>query len=93
MTVAILYHTGCPHARSAIDLVHRCVARLGLTIDVVEDVGDHPSPTVLVDGCDVMGDPRRSGRVCRLDVPTEARVLDALRHAHPGPSSPQPSSR
>jgi len=81
VTISILYHAGCPHARPAIDLVHRCVARLDIVAAIVEEEGDHPSPTVLVDGCDVMGVQSPPGRYCRLDVPTEDRVLEALRHA------------
>jgi len=77
MTVEILYHSGCPHARSAIDMVRRCDARLGLGSVVVEDEGEHPSPTVLVNGHDVMGVQPVSGRACRLDLPTEDRILDA----------------
>jgi hypothetical protein len=81
MTISVLYHAGCPHARPAIKLVHRCITRLGIAIAVLEHEGDHPSPTVLVNGFDVMGMPLPPGRYCRLDVPTEERVLDALRHA------------
>jgi len=81
MTIAILYHSGCPHARPAIELVHRCATRLGMEIAIVEREGDHASPTVLVDGRDVMGHTPRPGRSCRLDVPTETRVLAALRNA------------
>jgi len=84
VTISILYHAGCPHARAAIDLVHRCVAHLGLAIAVREVVGDHPSPTVLINGRDVMGTRPPPGRACRLDVPTEDRVLDALRLAGEG---------
>lgn len=47
MTISVLYHPGCPHARPAIELVHRCVARLGIAIAVHEDAGDYASPTVL----------------------------------------------
>jgi len=81
VTISILFHSGCPHARQAVELVHRCVARLGIAIPVHEYEGDHASPTVLVNGLDVMGHPPPLGRTCRLDMPTEARVLDALRHA------------
>lgn len=84
MTVEILYHDDCPHARATIELVRRCVDRLGFEITIGEVEGDHPSPTVLVNGRDVMGDPPRSGRVCRLDVPTEERILNALRDAAAG---------
>jgi len=87
MTVEVLYHAGCPHARSAIDLVRRCVARLGLGVVIVEDEGDHPSPTVLVNGHDVMGVRPASGRSCRIDLPTEQRILDALQAARLNPHS------
>ena len=84
MTISILYHAGCPHARPAIDLVRRCIAQLGIAAAILEDEGDHPSPTVLVDGRDVMGVRPPPGRYCRLDVPTEDHVLDALRNADGG---------
>ena len=48
---------------------------------MIERIGDYPSPTVLVNGDDVMGQPSTSGPTCRLDVPTEDRVMAALRHA------------
>jgi len=86
VTISILYHAGCPHAQPAIDLVRRCVAHLGLATAILENEGDHPSPTVLVDGLDVMGGHTPPGRYCRLDVPTEDRVLNALRHATGGPA-------
>lgn len=48
---------------------------------VVERVGEYPSPTVLVNGVDVMtgatGTP--TTQACRLDQPTPQRVLAALR--------------
>ncbi len=50
----------------------------------VERDGDYPSPTVKVNGLDVMGDPATSARACRLDVPTEERVIGALRRAAGG---------
>jgi len=47
---------------------------------IIDRVGRYPSPTVLVDGVDVMRPESgaRSGDACRLDVPTPQRVLDAL---------------
>ena len=46
-------------------------------------MGDGPSPTVLVDGIDVMRPAAElsTARVCRIDVPTRERVLAALRAA------------
>ncbi|MCP2242462.1 hypothetical protein LX86_001183 [Lentzea aerocolonigenes] len=55
---------------------------LDLDVPVLERVGDFPSPTVLVDGVDVMNhhDGAPEMHACRLDVPTAERVLAALRH-------------
>jgi hypothetical protein len=78
MTVEVRYLAGCPHAAAALALVRRCVARLGLDVAVIENEGDHPSPSVRVNGSDVMGEPPAAGPTCRLDVPTEERVLRAL---------------
>jgi hypothetical protein len=81
MKIEVLYFGGCPNALPAVDLVRRCLAQLGLEVSVVERDGDYPSPSVRVDGRDVMGEPASDGRCCRLDRPTEARVLEALRAA------------
>ena len=81
MTVEVLYFSGCPNAAPALELVRRCVARLGLQIHVVEHDGNHASPTVRVNGIDVMGAPSTLELSCRIDVPTEERVCAALRRA------------
>jgi hypothetical protein len=53
--------------------------------------GDFPSPTILIDGVDVMTD--RPGtpslRACRLDVPTADRLLRALGAIGPQPEEPR----
>jgi hypothetical protein len=54
---------------------------MGIDVPVIDRVGSYPSPTVLVDGVDVM---RREagapiGDACRLDLPTSRSVLDVLR--------------
>jgi hypothetical protein len=88
MRVELLLAPDCPHADTARATVDRCLDQLGLAARVVERVGDYPSPTLLVDGVDVMTDapgiPR--AQACRLDVPTEARVLAALRGRPPVPT-------
>ncbi len=83
MRVELLQFEGCPLAPGAHRLVRQCLIALGLPDPVRGRVGDWASPTVLVDGTDVM---RPAGellkaRVCRIDVPTRARVLAALRAA------------
>ena len=71
----------CPNAAAARSLLTACLRRLRLDIPVRARVGAYPSPTILVDGVDVMtarpGAPAR--QACRLDVPTAAAVLAALR--------------
>jgi len=81
MRVELLLALDCPHAEAARTTVERCLDQLGIATRVVERVGDYPSPTVLIDGVDVMNDTPGTARAqaCRLDVPTEARVLAALR--------------
>lgn len=81
--VEVLHHEGCPLFAPALELVRDCVRELGIDAIVSERVARYPSPTVLVDGRDVMGAPGDGTPVdaCRLDVPTRERVADALRTA------------
>ncbi len=90
MRVELLLAPDCPHADAARATVDRCLGQLGLDAQVVELVGDYPSPTLLVDGVDVMNDTPgiRRAQVCRLDVPTEAGVLAALRRRPAEPTGP-----
>ena len=81
MTVEVLYFAGCPHAAEAVALVERCLARLGIRAELVVREAEVPSPSVLVNGVDVMGAPDAAAAVCRLDRPTEERVLGALAEA------------
>lgn len=76
--IQLLYFAGCPHADAARALLKACLARLDLAWPIEEKNGDYPSPTILIDGVDVMGKPPAAGRMCRLDAPTEARLMAAL---------------
>ncbi|MCT7372356.1 alkylmercury lyase [Mycolicibacterium llatzerense] len=81
MRIELLTAPGCPHAGAAKETIVNCLTALGMDVPVIDRVGRYPSPTVLVDGVDVMrpeaGEP--VGDACRLDLPTSQRVLDALR--------------
>ncbi|MFA6297547.1 MAG: hypothetical protein WC642_00155 [Nocardioides sp.] len=63
-----------------IDDVEECLADLGISEPVEIVVGDHPSPTLVIDGLDVAtgraveGDPR-----CRLDLPSRDQIRAAAR--------------
>jgi hypothetical protein len=78
--VELLLAPGCPNAAAARAVLAACLRRLGLDIGVQERVGVFPSPTILVDGVDVVtgvtGAPLM--QACRLDVPSESRVVAAL---------------
>ncbi len=71
----------CPHAEAARVLLRECLAELGLDVPFQDNEGDYPSPTILVNGEDVMGAPASQAAACRLDVPTRHRLLAALRRA------------
>jgi hypothetical protein len=81
MEVELLLAADCPNAAAARVMLANCLDRLGLDLRVRERVGDYPSPTILVDGIDVMTGLRGLSPLgaCRLDVPTASRVLAALR--------------
>ncbi|ORV61088.1 hypothetical protein [Mycobacterium gastri] len=81
MRIELLTSPGCPNAAAARATITECLTSLGIDVPIIDRVGSYPSPTVLVDGVDVMrpeaGPP--IGNACRLDLPTPSRVFDALR--------------
>ena len=93
MRVELLLAPDCPNALAARAVLVSCLTRLGLAIGVRERVGGYASPTILVDGVDVMtgtvGVPPR--QACRLDVPTESELLAALRARCSGRVSKSPA--
>jgi hypothetical protein len=80
MQVELLLHDGCRSARAAYRLIQECLITLAIPTPVLVQVGDYPSPTVLIDGVDVMrpGSTLSPARACRIDVPTRERLLAAL---------------
>jgi hypothetical protein len=82
MTVRIelLTSPGCPNAVGAKEIVTECMSTLGIDVPIVERVGRYASPTVLIDGVDVMRpeDGVFRGDACRLDLPTPQRIFEAL---------------
>ena len=81
MRIELLTSPGCPNAEPARELIIDCLGSLGLDREIEERVGSYPSPTILVDGVDVMGcgSDALTGDACRLDLPTRERLLAALR--------------
>jgi hypothetical protein len=81
MRIELLTSRGCRHADAARKVVTGCLTTLGIDVPIIDRVGRYPSPTVLVDGVDVMRPEAGApiGDACRLDLPTPQCVLDALR--------------
>mgnify|MGYP001794696806 CR=1 FL=1 len=70
---------GCPHTDAARALLRECLTELKLDVAVEDKEGEYPSPSILVNGEDVMGAPPSQAASCRLDAPTRPRLLAALR--------------
>ena len=81
MEIELLLAPDCPNAAAARAVLSRCLRAVGLDVVIKERVGAYASPTVLIDGVDVMTGVAGPVMVqaCRLDVPTDERVLAALR--------------
>ena len=78
--VELFCHQGCPNAEPTRILLRECLIEAGLKATVIDRVGAYPSPTVLVNGRDVMGGGVLSAGVaaCRLHLPTRERVRAVL---------------
>ncbi len=59
-------------------MLRRCLGELHLEAPLREREGYFASPTILVNGVDVMGRTDIQGAMCRLDLPTDDRVRAAL---------------
>jgi hypothetical protein len=81
----------CPNLEPVRRDLLAVLAELGLPPEVSEVVGDYPSPTVLVNGVDVMSGAGHGPAACRLDLPTAERIRAALRQAMAtGPAAAAP---
>ena len=76
--VELLLVPGCPHVDAARRLLQSCLSEVGIQPRIEEREGAYPSPTILINGEDVMGRPPSMEASCRLDVPTRERLLAAL---------------
>jgi hypothetical protein len=77
--VELLHLCDCLYVEQARQLLRDCLNDLSMTsVEVVDREGDFSSPSILVNGIDVMGAPAIEGASCRLDLPTRERVMSAL---------------
>ncbi len=99
LRIELLTSPGCRNAAAAKQTLTNCLSALGIDVPIIERIGRYPSPTVLVDGVDVMSPQAKApiGDACRLDLPTTQRIIDALRARAHGqgqahtPSAPRQS--
>jgi hypothetical protein len=82
MHIELLTSPGCPNVAAAKEAITKALTALRIDASIVDRVGQYPSPTVLIDGVDVMRPESGApvGDACRLDLPTPQRVYDALMH-------------
>ena len=80
MRIELLTSPGCPNAAAAKEVITKTLTALRIDAAVIDRVGSYPSPTVLIDGVDVMRPESGAavGEACRLDLPTPQRVFEAL---------------
>lgn len=83
MKVELLYAPGCPNVEPVRRQLSRCLTRLGVDVELTERVGQFLSPTVLVNGADVLGGADIAGQRCRLNLPSDEQILTALQAAMP----------
>jgi hypothetical protein len=85
MRIELLTSPGCPNADTIRKTLTDCLTSLGIDDPIIDRVGRYPSPTILIDGVDVMRPAAKAqpGDACRLDLPTPQDILDALRPRGP----------
>jgi hypothetical protein len=77
--IELLHVPGCPQLERVRATLADCLADEGIEASVEEHEGAYPSPTLLVDGRDVVTGMRVEQReCCRLDLPTREQILAAL---------------
>jgi hypothetical protein len=81
--VTLLHVKDCPLVEAVRTTLHDALATTNIEAVIEEVEGPYASPTLLVDGQDVTGALSHDAMSCRLDLPTEAQVLTALKGARP----------
>lgn len=76
--VTLFYLPDCPLIDQVRSRHRDCLSRSHARVVVEQLEGLYPSPTLLIDGADVSGNPLLQQPSCRLDLPTEEQILAAL---------------
>jgi hypothetical protein len=77
--VELLHVPGCPRVDGVRATAEECLREAGIKAAVRERQGPFASPTLLVDGIDVVtGVAVQTPASCRLDLPTRSQILAAV---------------
>ncbi|GAB1645351.1 hypothetical protein KRMM14A1259_57740 [Krasilnikovia sp. MM14-A1259] len=69
----------CPNLDATRSTLAACLAEAGLTVPIIERVGDYRSPSILINGADVTGADPSGPPACMLRPPTAAQIRRAGR--------------
>lgn len=81
MRIELFTAPGCPNADAARTLLNDRLAKLGITAPIVDHIGRYPSPTVLVEGIDVMRQEQTCRSATRADSTCRQRSASSMRCA------------
>lgn len=102
--IQLLYFPGCPNYQGVRGALVGALKTLPPGVRAFEEVNVHapdcpkalknwPSPTVLVDGCDVFGDESGAGSACRILPAMEEQLERMIRSAIEDAFQPQAGGR
>jgi hypothetical protein len=77
--IELVHAPGCPQTATTRTRLHAAMQQLNIGAEELTERVDasYPSPSVLVNGTDIMGAPT-VGPACRLDLPSTVDLLAAL---------------
>ncbi len=78
LRVCILHIPDCPNVEPLRTEVKKALASVGVSAVIEEVEGPYPSPTLLINGIEVTGQPLDAGPACRLDLPTIQQIVSAI---------------
>ncbi len=93
LQIRILHVPDCPLVDRLEATVVAACDELGIQPDITLEVGDYPSPTLLVGGDVMTGQAPEGAARCRLDLPSRESIVSACRRARiPSPGTATPTA-
>ena len=81
VAIQLLTVPNCPLDTKMRENLDSALEKIQVTVMVEELVGEYSSPTLLINGVDATGRPlpTEAHASCRLDLPSEAQILQVIR--------------